>query len=295
MILCFTPLQCLCSYPMLRMNPRLARKGIHAWQHVYAWVLYSLIGISFTITDLLVLAWGRFGNTRLPPLRPVDYWTFYGGKAVHLLLFWIVPFAAHGGLALWTIFLPLFLTGGLFVSLCIATSHNVEGVQYNIDPALMDWAELQIRTSANWSVADDDPYWQTFWLYVTGGLNFQIEHHLFPSVSHVHYPAIARVVRDVCRDHAIPYTAYPSWFAMVRSHYNVLYRLGHQDSEFPADPSAQPPADAHATADAFPKPAPSPSSSTPSPSSAPSSAAATPRPPTVGAATLAPGPISSKV
>ncbi len=89
----------------------------------------------------------------------------------------------------------------------------------NTTPPL-DWAEMQIRTSANWSLGS------LFWLLMSGGLNYQIEHHLFPGVAHVHYPEISVIVRDECARRGIPYTAYPSFRAIFSAHVLHLYRLG---------------------------------------------------------------------
>ena len=45
--------------------------------------------------------------------------------------------------------------------------------------------------------------------FVCSGLEYQIEHHLFPNISHVHYPKVAPIVRDFCRVHGLPYRSYP--------------------------------------------------------------------------------------
>jgi hypothetical protein len=104
----------------------------------------------------------------------------------------------------------------------VAPSSKREAAQAtSLSPAPpLDWAEAQIRSSANWSVGS------TFWLLVSGGLNYQIEHHLFPGIAHVHYPAISAIVRDECSKRGIPYTAYPSFRAIFYAHVLQLYRLG---------------------------------------------------------------------
>jgi linoleoyl-CoA desaturase len=59
-----------------------------------------------------------------------------------------------------------------------------------------------------------------------GGLNFQIEHHLFPHVSHVHYPALSKMVESTCANYGVPYFAYPGFFAALASHQRWLRQLG---------------------------------------------------------------------
>ena len=62
--------------------------------------------------------------------------------------------------------------------------------------------------------------------WFVGGLNFQIEHHLFPRICHIHYPRIARIVEKTCRQHGIRYHAFPSVSSAVRSHYRWLRSMG---------------------------------------------------------------------
>jgi linoleoyl-CoA desaturase len=62
--------------------------------------------------------------------------------------------------------------------------------------------------------------------WLVGGLNFQIEHHLFPRVCHIHYPAISRVIETTCVEYGVPYHANRSFAAGLASHYRWLRRMG---------------------------------------------------------------------
>jgi linoleoyl-CoA desaturase len=62
--------------------------------------------------------------------------------------------------------------------------------------------------------------------WFVGGLNYQIEHHLFPRVSHVHYPAISRIVMEKCREFNLPYNRYNTMSAAIASHFRVMKQLG---------------------------------------------------------------------
>jgi len=59
-----------------------------------------------------------------------------------------------------------------------------------------------------------------------GGLNFQVEHHLFPKISHIHYPAISKIVRDTCKEFNVKYIEYPTFFSAVAAHLRHLRELG---------------------------------------------------------------------
>jgi linoleoyl-CoA desaturase len=82
------------------------------------------------------------------------------------------------------------------------------------------WAVHQVRTTSNFSRGNRLLTW------MLGGLNHQIEHHLFPQIGHVHYPALAQVVEQTCRKRAIQYREHDSFAAGVRAHYRWLKRMG---------------------------------------------------------------------
>jgi linoleoyl-CoA desaturase len=83
-----------------------------------------------------------------------------------------------------------------------------------------EWAIHQIKTTANFATRNKVVSW------LVGGLNFQIEHHLFPKISHVHYPAISKIIRKACQDYGIPYLEYPKLSLAVISHVSYLRQLG---------------------------------------------------------------------
>ena len=78
----------------------------------------------------------------------------------------------------------------------------------------------QFSTTANFATGN-----RLLTAYV-GGLNYQVEHHLFPHVCSVHYPAITGIVREVTKKYGVPYYVQPTLWSAVRSHYRTLKRLG---------------------------------------------------------------------
>jgi hypothetical protein len=87
------------------------------------------------------------------------------------------------------------------------------------------WAEHQVRATADFA-----PHSMILGWYI-GGLNFQVEHHLFPEVSHLHYPALSRIVKAACADHGLPYHVQPSLRDAVAAHYRLLLALGRGPGE----------------------------------------------------------------
>jgi linoleoyl-CoA desaturase len=103
-------------------------------------------------------------------------------------------------------------------------AHVVEGADQPLpdDKGLMDnsWAVHQLQTTANFSPGNRLLTWYL------GGLNYQVEHHLFPNISHIHYPAIARIVRETAAEFGYGYNTFPSMALAVNSHLRTLKAYG---------------------------------------------------------------------
>eukprot|EP01130_Rhizamoeba_saxonica_P001719 TRINITY_DN1157_c0_g1_i2.p1 TRINITY_DN1157_c0_g1~~TRINITY_DN1157_c0_g1_i2.p1 ORF type:complete len:284 (+),score=34.62 TRINITY_DN1157_c0_g1_i2:274-1125(+) len=212
------------NFPIIRMNPNLPVRPWNRFQHIYGPCLYSLLGLMYPIGDIQGYLNGTYEHIPLHPLRIVDRVLFIVGKVLHYTLFFAVPIYVHGWYSgILHCIVPMQLVGGWFLAAVFAVSHNTEECEYNIDfiADKMDWAEMQIRTSANWSVGS------TMWLLVSGGLNYQIEHHLFPGVAHIHYPEISKIIQDVCKENDIPYNSYPTYTDIFTAHVKMLKKLGH--------------------------------------------------------------------
>merc|ERR1712232_1245776 len=83
-----------------------------------------------------------------------------------------------------------------------------------------DWAKSQVIGSSNFASGS----W--LWNHISGGLNHQTEHHLFPTISHVHYPALSKIVKETCDEYGVRYNSYPSFWAAVAGHFNLLKKKG---------------------------------------------------------------------
>jgi linoleoyl-CoA desaturase len=83
-----------------------------------------------------------------------------------------------------------------------------------------EWAIHQLKTTANFATHNKFLSW-----YV-GGLNFQIEHHLFPKISHIHYPAISKIIKQACAEHGVVYVEYHRMHQAVASHITFLKEMG---------------------------------------------------------------------
>jgi linoleoyl-CoA desaturase len=81
------------------------------------------------------------------------------------------------------------------------------------------WAVLQLKTTANFATKSK------FITWFVGGLNFQIEHHLFPNISHIHYPKIAEIVKKTAEEMKLPYYEYRTFWQATKAHFQYLHEL----------------------------------------------------------------------
>jgi linoleoyl-CoA desaturase len=120
--------------------------------------------------------------------------------------------------------------GGFTLAIVFQLAHCIEGVQFPRVPGdeankMPDaWCEHQLRTTANFGTTP-------LATFVCGGLDHQIEHHLMPRICHIHYRALAPIVRKCAEDHGLPYIHNGSFPNAVLAHGRTLKRLGRGDVE----------------------------------------------------------------
>lgn len=208
---------------ILRLNTKDKIYWFHKYQYLYAPLLYSLIGFNWVFYSDYNWFY-REGKTNGAAFY--DYLLFFLLKGVNLFLFLVLPMLLLS-VPWWGIVLAytgLQLCGGLLISLVFQLAHVVDQVGYFVPDELgrmeKNWAEHEMLTTSNFATSN-------FWLtQLVGGLNFQIEHHLFPYISHVHLPDIARIVKQTAHDFGLPYYEQPTFSQAICSHFRTLKRLG---------------------------------------------------------------------
>jgi len=209
-----------------RLTPHQTRFRFHRWQHFYLWPLYGLNVIKWHLyDDFRDVMLGRVGLTRMPRPKRWELLGFVGGKALFLTLAFGLPLLVH---PLWIVLLFYVLTVGLagvVVSVVFQLAHCVEEAEFplpqkNAGSMENAWAVHQVETTVNFARRSRVASW------LLGGLNFQIEHHLFPRVSHINYPAISKLVEQTCRDFGVSYGEHTSFRAGLSSHFRWLRRMG---------------------------------------------------------------------
>jgi len=212
--------------PWLRMSSTQKKYKMHKYQHLYFWILYSLLYIFWIfVFDYKKYFKGKVGNMPVKKMTLNDHFIFWGFKAVHLFLFVGLPIYMLG-LESWLISFIIFsLVAGFVLSIVFQLAHTVEHTAFPVADSATgkmedEWAIHQIKTTANFATKNKIITW------LVGGLNFQIEHHLFPKISHVHYPAIRKIIKKACEDRGLPYIEYRKLWSAIVSHVTFLRQMG---------------------------------------------------------------------
>ena len=213
---------------VLKFSPHTGRKWYHRFQWLYATLFYGLLTlywvlakdiIQFNQYDARGVMPGSARSKRIALLRivalKVVYFLAVVGLPIALGLPWLLVVLG---------FLLMHFIAGAILTLVFQLAHTVEGTDHPLPDErgviADDWAAHQMRTTVNFSPGNPIIGW-----YV-GGLNYQVEHHLFPRVSHVHYPAIAPIVERTAREFGLPYNVNPTLLSALRSHFSLMRRIG---------------------------------------------------------------------
>ncbi|NND77372.1 MAG: acyl-CoA desaturase [Flavobacteriales bacterium] len=212
--------------PLLRLNPKQELWWIHKFQHLYAFLLYPLASFTWVfIKDYKKFFAEKIGERKNEHPK-IEYFRLFFFKAMYYTIFLVIPLIFID-MAWWQILIGFFfahLVEGLTISAVFQLAHVVEGPEFP-EPDDMgnmenSWAIHQMKTTADF--APKNPLVDFFF----GGLNFQIEHHLFPYICHVHYKHIAPIVKATAKEHGVPYYENKSFMSAIRSHIEELKVLG---------------------------------------------------------------------
>jgi len=214
---------------LMRMAPTQKRLKGHKFQHIYFWFLYMLLYIFWIFfTDYKKYFTQKIGDIPLKTMSLKDHFTFWVVKIYHAAVFVVVPIYFLGWAAWLVGFIIITFFAGFVLSIVFQLAHTVEQTEFPVasieEHKLPDeFAAHQIKTTANFATKSKLVSW------LVGGLNFQIEHHLFPKISHVHYPAISNIIRTVCAEYQLQYIEYPTTRKAIAAHVRFLKHMGRND------------------------------------------------------------------
>ncbi|HEY0678798.1 MAG TPA: acyl-CoA desaturase [Chitinophagaceae bacterium] len=217
--------------PLMRQCQSQKWVPAHRFQHIYVVLVYAISSLAWVLMmDFNKYFKQRVVSTPLQRMSFNEHFIFWLSKVLYVLFYIAIPVWAVGWQA-WAIgFTFMHLVMGFTLAIVFQLAHVVEHTEFEaagVDPKVIEneWAVHQIRTTANFAPRNKIISW------FVGGLNYQIEHHLFPRISHIHYPAISQIVRNSCEKFGLPYNEYPTMSAAVASHFRMMRQLGKRPAE----------------------------------------------------------------
>lgn len=215
--------------PLMRMCPSQKWVPAHRFQHLYVILLYAVSSFAW----VLYLDFDKYFRKKIvdTPLQKMNNWEhfiFWSSKVLYILFYIVIPALAVGWVP-WLIgFFFMHAIMGITLAIVFQLAHVVENTSFEhveVNDHLQienEWAIHQVKTTANFAPRNKIVGW------FVGGLNFQVEHHLFPRISHVHYPAINAIVANACIQYNITYNEFPTMRKAIASHFKTMHRLGRK-------------------------------------------------------------------
>jgi len=215
----------------LRLSPLSKWTWIHRYQFIYAWFLYGLMTIVWMVAKDFVrlVRYQKNGMVKKHDANIKKEWAILiATKIFYVSYIFVIPLLVTS-LTWWQILIGIFIMHyltGFILAIIFQPAHVIEGTAY---PALSEdrtlennWAVHQLLTTTNFG---NGSRWFSWYV---GGLNFQIEHHLFPNICHVHYRKIASIVKETTQEFGLPYKNVKTFMGALAGHARLLKQLGRQ-------------------------------------------------------------------
>jgi linoleoyl-CoA desaturase len=218
---------------ILRFSPHQPLKKIHRYQFIYAWFLYGLSTLLWTtIKDFnAVNRYRKMGLLNSGKDFRKAFTDIVVWKIIYYVYLLVLPliFIPAPWWAIVLMYITMHFVMGFLLSVVFQAAHVVPETEFTSvedgNAMKRSWHVHQLLTTANFASGSKVVTW------FTGALNYQIEHHLFPNICHVHYPRIAPIVRETAREFKIPYHSKSNFWSAVRAHSRMLRDLGKANQQ----------------------------------------------------------------
>lgn len=213
---------------VLRFSPNQPLRWFHRYQHIYAMFFYAISTLIWVTIKDFVKAFQYRKKGHLDPnrsfvlfivemvIRKATYFTFI--LVLPIILLPVSPWWVVG------MFVAMHLTAGILLSMVFQPAHVIDtSTYYKTDKDMGEyenWLVHQLRTTTNFGMDNKVLSW------LCGGLNFQIEHHLFPQICHVHYSEISKIVQKTVKEYDLPYHSQKTMGMAIYKHFSMLKQLG---------------------------------------------------------------------
>ncbi len=214
---------------VLRMSPSSAWRPMHRYQHVYAWFLYGLLTLVWIVAKdySRLLKYEKEGLLKKQKTTAQKEWTILIiSKALYFTFIIVVPFIMLP-VTWWQVligFVAMHFVSGFILAIIFQPAHVIEGTEYPVADAQgnleNNWAIHQLHTTTNFG------HKHKWFSWYVGGLNYQVEHHLFPNICHVHYRKLAPIVEQTAKEFGLPYKSKQTFGQAIVDHAKQMKELG---------------------------------------------------------------------
>jgi linoleoyl-CoA desaturase len=212
-----------------RLSPDQPHYWFHRLQGIYLWLLYGFLAVKWHLfDDFYLISVGRIGGHKIPRPKGRDLLVFVGGKIVFFSIAFVIPMLMHPWWAVLGVYATAAFVSGVVLSVVFQLAHCVQEADFPM-PTLTpqgnhklatEWSVHQIQTTVDFCRGNRVIGW------FVGGLNYQVEHHLFHKICHIHYPEISKLVEEACHEFGVRYAAHRSLFGAIASHFRWLVQMG---------------------------------------------------------------------
>ncbi len=213
---------------LLRLAPTQQWRPLHKIQHIYAPFLYALAHAVWIFqNDFEKYFSQKVLNMPIRNFGIKQHFIFWITKILYTVAYVVIPIWMLGPVVALTGFAVVSLVCGFTLTIVFQLAHVVEITEFedgvNGIEIENEWAVHQVNTTADFAMDNKVVSW------FLGGLNFQVEHHLFPKISHVHYPALQKIVKKCCEECNVQYRSFDTLGAAVQSHLRMMKAMGQPD------------------------------------------------------------------
>lgn len=221
--------------PFIRLSEHAPYRPIHRLQHIFAFAAYSMATIFWVFfKDYKKLSQKNIGPYQGKKHPKSEIAVLIVSKLIYYAYTIVIPLLVLD-ITWWQFiigFLTVHLTAGIILGVVFQLAHVVENTEFPLSDekgSMPDgWAVHQMKTTGNFAMDNSIVNW-----YV-GGLNFQVEHHLFPMICSIHYKDISKIVQETAHEFGVPYNYNKTFRGAVASHYRQLKAMGKPNATSPS-------------------------------------------------------------
>ncbi len=217
--------------PLMRQCTTQKWFPLHKFQHIYVVLVYAITSFAWVfIMDFTKYFKKKVVNLPLQKMNTKEHVIFWASKVLYLLFYIAIPLYIVGWQRWLVGFISFNVVMGFTLAIVFQLAHVVEHTEFEFvesNDAIKiedEWAVYQVKATANFATTNKIISW------FVGGLNFQVEHHLFPRISHVHYHALNKIVKEKCMQFNISYNEFPTMTMAIASHFKMMKELGKKPS-----------------------------------------------------------------